>query len=374
MNSPAHAHTFSILRIYASAVSLTTAGIGLAVLVVWLFDIVAIKSVQQGLATNALHTGFMFLIFANKPARGVMKIFTSDLPGSRSLRTLLPITIVIIIFLALLVERGESLGFYDATNKSVVLVILLILVLSPLIYINARNISRMEEALRKAESKFRTLVEQIPAITYIATTDEFSQATYVSPQISVLGFSPDEWITGLWAKQLHPDDRDRVLAEVHQSQVSGELFSSEYRLLTRDGQTRWYNDEAVVVRDSWGQPSFLQGVMFDITDRRRAEEALQASEELFRTAFDSSPVGMCMTTLDGSLMKVNQAFSNTLGFTKMELQGKHFNDLTHPEDLEIGREALRQMLSGEIASAGFEKRYLHKNGEPVWAYVNSSLR
>jgi len=111
----------------------------------------------------------------------------------------------------------------------------------------------------------------------------------------------------------------------------------------------------------------------EIADHRRAEEKLGESEELFRTSFQHSPVGMSLTTLDGKFMDVNQALSNMLGFTSQELQEKHFNDITHPEDLETGKDALHRMLAGEIPNAEFEKRYLQKTGEPIWTQVNTTL-
>jgi PAS domain S-box-containing protein len=80
-----------------------------------------------------------------------------------------------------------------------------------------------------------------------------------------------------------------------------------------------------------------------------------------------------ITALDGRLLNVNQALTAMLGFTADELQGKHFNPLTHPEDLEIGGSVVRAMLLGEMPNTSFEKPYLTKSGEPVWAQVNSTL-
>jgi PAS domain S-box-containing protein len=135
-----------------------------------------------------------------------------------------------------------------------------------------------EQALRESEAKYRMLVEQVPAITYTAALDEASTTLYVSPQIeTLLGVSHTEWKPDpdFWRKRLHPDDHERVLAEVHRSHGSGEPFRCEYRMLAHDGHAVWFRDEAVVVRDDAGQPLVLRGTMLDITDRKRAEEALQ---------------------------------------------------------------------------------------------------
>jgi PAS domain S-box-containing protein len=137
---------------------------------------------------------------------------------------------------------------------------------------------KAEEELYKAEVKYRTLVEQIPAVTYVAALDRASTTLYVSPQIETLiGFSQAEYEKDpdIWRKRLHPDDCERVMAEVERTHTAGEPFSSEYRMIARDGRLVWLHDEAVLVRDSQNRPLLLQGVMFDITERRQAEQALR---------------------------------------------------------------------------------------------------
>ena len=100
---------------------------------------------------------------------------------------------------------------------------------------------------------------------------------------------------------------------------------------------------------------------------------MEADEELFGIAFYNSPVGICITTLDGRLQRVSQSLADMLGFTSAELVGKHFKDITHADDLQIGEDAMNRMLGGKIPSISFEKRYIHKSGEPIWALVSSSL-
>lgn len=143
---------------------------------------------------------------------------------------------------------------------------------------------RVEEELKESEFKYRTLVEQIPAVTYIISGGENSSLIYVSPQIQkILGFSPEEYKSepDLWRRQLHPDDHDRVLAELVSSRVSGKKFISEYRMLSKDGRIVYFHNEAIVVRDSEQKNIFLQGVMYDITAHKKADENLRkANTEL----------------------------------------------------------------------------------------------
>jgi PAS domain S-box-containing protein len=136
------------------------------------------------------------------------------------------------------------------------------------------ELKRIEAARREAESRFRTLVEQLPAITYLATLDEASSTLYTSPQIeSILGFPQAEWMADpdRWLTQVHPDDRARVLDDLARTRLNCGPAVSEYRMLTRDGRVVWFYDRATVVYDDAGQGRYVQGVMFEITERKQAE-------------------------------------------------------------------------------------------------------
>jgi PAS domain S-box-containing protein len=152
-----------------------------------------------------------------------------------------------------------------------------------------RDISQKKAAeaqLHSAEARYRTLVEEIPAVTFMAALDGGVQELYVSPQIEqLLGFTQKEWLENpiLWYTQLHADDRDRWHREFARTCATGAHFLSEYRFLARDGSVVWVHGEAQMVRDAHGRPLFLQGVAFDITDRKNAEELLlKANDELER--------------------------------------------------------------------------------------------
>ncbi len=142
----------------------------------------------------------------------------------------------------------------------------------------SRRLAEREEEvhrLQEAEAKYRLLVEQIPVVTYVDAVDRSSSTLYISPQVEdILGYSPEEWTSDprLWEKLLHPDDRERVLTENLRTNETGEPFKAEYRLMAKDGRVVWVRDEATVVTDEWGERRFWQGVMVDITERKRAEE------------------------------------------------------------------------------------------------------
>jgi PAS domain S-box-containing protein len=142
----------------------------------------------------------------------------------------------------------------------------------------ATSVVRDISQRKRDEAKFRTLVENIPAVTFIAPLDERVPELYVSPQIEkLLGFSQKEWLEDpvLWHRQLHPDDRERWNRQFAPTCSAGTPFEEVYRFLSKDGQVVWVHGSASIVCDSDGTPLFLQGVAFDITPIKEAEEALR---------------------------------------------------------------------------------------------------
>jgi PAS domain S-box-containing protein len=134
-----------------------------------------------------------------------------------------------------------------------------------------------EERLKAAETRFRTLVEQIPAVTFLAVLGDGLGEIYVSPHIEqLLGFSQQEWLEApfLWYWQLHPDDRQLWNEEFTRGCQTGGPFKAECRFIARDGHIVWVRGEARLVKDELGRPGLLQGVAFDITDSKKAQEVL----------------------------------------------------------------------------------------------------
>jgi PAS domain S-box-containing protein len=112
---------------------------------------------------------------------------------------------------------------------------------------------------------------------------------------------------------------------------------------------------------------------FELIERKQAEDALRESEERFRTAFQTSAIGMALVGLDGRWLKVNDALCQIIGYPEAELLQKTFQDVTHPADLQADLELLGQLLAGEIGNYQMEKRYLHKDGRVVWVRLSVSL-
>jgi PAS domain S-box-containing protein len=131
-------------------------------------------------------------------------------------------------------------------------------------------------ALSEVDARYRTLVEQIPAVVFMAFLDKGFGEAYVSPQIeTMLGFTQEEWLNDpvRWYQQIHPDDKARWSVEAADLFITGQPLKSLYRVLARDGHVVWFHCEAKMVRNDSGQPWFIHGVAFDISELKRAEAA-----------------------------------------------------------------------------------------------------
>jgi PAS domain S-box-containing protein len=225
----------------------------------------------------------------------------------------------------------------------------------------------VEHALRESELKFRTLVERIPAVTYTAALDAARTTTYVSPQIEhYLGYLPGDYRSepDLWSRALHEEDRARVLAEVAACQTTGGPLVCDYRLRTRDGRMVWFHDEAVLVRDDRGQPLFLQGVQFDITDRRQAEDAARRQSELLSTVLNNIPHFVFWKDRDSVYLGCNANFARVAGLANpADVAGKIDYDLAWTRaEADVYRQRDREVMERNQPLLDIEETLLQADG------------
>ncbi|MFN3652381.1 MAG: PAS domain S-box protein [Armatimonadota bacterium] len=175
-----------------------------------------------------------------------------------------------------------------------------------------------------------------------------------------------------WYASWDEEDRRRMDEQARTAIRAGQSYHQEFRCRRRDGAWRWLSQD-VHVEPVGPRRWRAVGVCTDITPRKEMEEQLRQSEARFRAMFQQAGVGIALIDLDGRYLLANPRFCRILGYSREELHGMRFQELTHPEHLEDDVEALRRLKAGEIRTYSTEKRYLRKDGREVWANVSIAL-
>ena len=231
-------------------------------------------------------------------------------------------------------------------------------------------------AEKGSDEPFRSVIEHLPAIVYIEelpSEETQGRLRYVSPQVeNLLGFTVDEWLDDplAWARQLHPDDRQRVRAIYERIEQTGEPFRAEYRLYARDGSIRWFREEATVVRDPHGRAVHWQGVMFDITAEQHARAQVEASDDRYRSLLEHIPAIVYREAVRGDELQVvyiSPRVEELIGITPEEWvtdPGVWMRSI-HPDD-QARVEAVDR--STEVSGEPFvvEYRMVARDGRVVW--------
>jgi PAS domain S-box-containing protein len=195
-----------------------------------------------------------------------------------------------------------------------------------------------EGQLPNLEAKYQALLEQLPAVVFMAYLDRGIGEAYVSPQIeATLGFTQAEWLEDpvMWYRHIHEDDKARWSVEASEMFLTGRPLRSAYRVVARDGRTVWVHCEAKMILHPDGQPWFIQGVAFDITELKRTEEELQEERNVVTAILDT--VGALVVVLDreGRVVRFNRACEQMTGHSFEQAHGRCLWDLfVVPEEKE----------------------------------------
>lgn len=244
-------------------------------------------------------------------------------------------------------------------------------------------------ALQEAEAKYRQLVEEVPAISYVAESGALGPFLYMSPQVeTILGYRPEDCLTdpNFWLSHLHPEDQPQAFQE--DTWEEGRPFQMEYRMRRADGKQIWVRDEAVIVRDPQTGKRLTRGLLVDITEKKRTEEALRRSEESYRMFVAQSSEGIFRQDLDrpvpidlpedelvrrllheAYLAECNNAMAKMYAFdSPQRLLGKRLTEMTSvddPHNIQLTRDYVRNgfrivdRVSHEMDSRGNSKVFLH---------------
>lgn len=223
------------------------------------------------------------------------------------------------------------------------------------------------QTVRVPEAPFRELIEQLPAITYMAERGIEGRWFYISPQIeSFFGFTPTEWISDpqLWRKQVHPDDLAQALTREENLQRERDRYRVEYRMRTRAGQDIWIRDEATYVREKESGRLVMRGLFLDITELKKAEQELQRSEQRLQATINAAPVVLFALDPSGVFTLSEGKGLRDLGLTPGEVVGKSIFELygDNPQTLDHFRRGLageELIVIDEISRVGriYETRW-----------------
>lgn len=225
------------------------------------------------------------------------------------------------------------------------------------------------EALRMAEM----IVDRSPAILFRRKADEGSTLVYVSNNIQQLGYTAEEFQSGRihFREIVHPDDMERVASEIKgYAEKDVEEYAQVYRILTRSGDVRWVEDQTSVERDAVGTKTFNQGILVDITERKRVEDKLRKSEEKFRRIVETAGEGFILMDEDLKIVDVNDAYCRLLGYTREEILGKTPLDLATEEFKQFMLTNRETILGQEYRE--FEGSSVAKDGRHVPILVHGN--
>jgi PAS domain S-box-containing protein len=165
---------------------------------------------------------------------------------------------------------------------------------------------------------------------------------------------------------MSPCERINALNELNQK---GEIKSIELDMLTRDGSPRHLRLAVKMYKEE----DYIEGFIIDVSDIKKAEEALNESEFRFQTIFEASPLGIAIVAVDsGKIVQSNWRFNELLGYRAEELASVTVADFTHPDDLEKEAEYIESIISGKKQVYSLEKRYIKKDGEVIWASLTAT--
>jgi PAS domain S-box-containing protein len=231
---------------------------------------------------------------------------------------------------------------------------------------------RVEARLRESEERYRYLVDNARDIIY-RTDREGRFIFFNEAALRVMKYPVEELHLRRFTDLIRSDCRAAAERFYGVQMARGEQNSYyEFPALPGDGSELWLGQNVQLIIEE-GEVRGFQAVARDITDRKRMEEALRESEERFRTAFGSAPIGMALVAIDGRWLQVNGALCEIVGYNAEELLGMNFQSITYREDLNIDLDYTRRMIAGELRAYQMEKRYIHGDGHLVWVLLSVSM-
>lgn len=227
-----------------------------------------------------------------------------------------------------------------------------------------------ELALRETEARYRTLVEKFPAAVFMDKIVGGKPVHYyISPHIeNLLGYTPDEWTSDedIWENSIHPEDRDEVLAENARTDISGDPFRMEYRLRHRNGHYVWVREDSSTIRDENGVPIFWQGILLNVTEQKKAEEALNRRDAILRAVGFSAAQFLKSTNWTASIHQVLAQLGKATGVSRVYIFKKE-KVANRGVLVSQAYEWCSQGVTPQIENAELQNIHLTESGYLRWA-------
>ena len=230
---------------------------------------------------------------------------------------------------------------------------------------------RTEAAIREAEAKYRTLVENSLAGVYIIQNRRF---VYANPRLAdIMGYTQDEMLALPSMVELVLDEDKTIVEEKVRQRLDGETDTVQYeiRCVRKDGRVI-YTEIHGGATNYIGKTAII-GTVLDVTQRREAEEKLRDREQRFRSLFEVALIGIVVTTPDMRIQQVNPTFREMLGYSEDELVGRSLVDITHPDDVAGTPESAAKVFADASATIRVNLRYLRKDGSAVQVETTVSV-
>jgi PAS domain S-box-containing protein len=229
-----------------------------------------------------------------------------------------------------------------------------------------------EAALQDERNLLRTLIDLLPAPIFVKDSDSrFIMAN--SACATFMGATGSQDLIGKTDLDFYPHELASVFRSEELSVLSGvPLINKEEGSYSPSGSPRNLLTTKIPLKNAKDEIIGLAGTSIDITEQYTAYEKTRVSEAKFRGIFENSPLGKSITGLDGS-MDVNEAFCKMLGYTHEEMLSLKWQEITHRDDVMVGEKVMADLMNGMVREARYEKRYMHKNGNTVWAELMTSL-
>jgi len=234
---------------------------------------------------------------------------------------------------------------------------------------------RVEEKLKESERKYRNLAENLNEMIYRADPETLAP-TYVNSAVeNIFGYTPEEWLGNeeLWKNALNPGDKNRVMSQILEAQKKQENTTIDYRIIKKDGSEGWVENRLSWEKDRRGNVVSLDGIIYDVSERKKGEITLRILEERYRELVEKAGVAILIDDEEGNFKYFNRKFAQLFGYSLEEMRVQSIHSIIHPDDVEQVLRIHRGRLEGKEVPIRYELRGIRKDKSIVYLEADVTL-